>query len=69
MIENFENGNIKDYYPNVVTNSEICSIDESNILDIRVVGNNLYLGIDALYYFRSGKCTTMEMMELIIVIL
>lgn len=60
LIENFENGNIKDYYPNVVTNSEICSIDESNILDIRVVGNNLYLGIDALYYFRSGKCTTME---------
>lgn len=60
LIENFENGNIKEYYPNVVANPKFTSVDESHILDVRVVDNDLYLGIDAIYYFRNGKITTLE---------
>jgi hypothetical protein len=58
--DKFKTRDIKNYYPNVAVNPAIASVDVSHICDVRVIGNDLFLGIDCIYYFRNNKGTTME---------
>ena len=57
--DKFKTGDIRNYYPDVAINPAIHSVDVSEICDVRVIGKDLCLGIDCIYYYRNNKATTM----------